>query len=352
MSYRTVDLMPMPVSPPPVDPVRERRVQTIVGVVVVAVVIVLFGLAAWAMVGHHQRTQAAREAVSPAAVAKRKTALADVGVKPMGLDADGAVVISRGGVGVGYAAGNIPTVTFYTEPLCPGCAAVHQALDPTFEKLVLAGQINLKVVPLTFQDDKSSDRYSTRAMDGFLQFIQKDTDPRHALGYLSNIYAEDFQPGELDDYKPVSGLRLAEQAVAAGVDHEIAAESFAVPRDQIAQLGVDPNAEPYWDNTVKRHTLKYADYLKADDDYNTSRPELSASGVEGFSTPTLTINGHYWSVSDADKSVLGLKDGFLHAIGLREDQAGATDPNDGEPLALPSIGSDHKPLPLTASVDK
>lgn len=355
MPYRNAGPVPAPMQPSMQPPspemlAKERRSQAIIGVIVVAIIVALLGFAAWALVNSHQQTQAAKQAAkqasSPAAVAEKKEALANVSPKPARVDDDGAVIITSHGVGNN---GNldVPTVTFYTEPLCPGCAAVHQELDSTLKTMVLSGQINLKVVPLVFQDNKSSDRYSTRAMDGFLQFIQSDLDPSHALDYLANIYAKDFQPGELDDYKPVSNLQLAQQAVKAGVDPKLAASSFAVSHDDLAALGLNPASEPHWDNYVKDIKLKYAEYLKADNAYNTVRPELFAPGADGFSSPTLTINGHYWSVADADKSVLGLKGGFLHALGLTESQVG-DDTADGEA----SIGAKGEPIPLTASVNK
>ena len=123
-----------------------------------------------------------------------------------------------------------------------------------------------------------------------------DDDPDHLMSYLSNIYAEDFQPGELSNYEPVSNAKLEKQAVKAGVSEDVAAAAFSGKNE-------------------------YLDWLTASNNYTILRPELfNSSGA--FSSPTLTINGEYWDLKQLTLADTNMVDGFLKSIGLDADQVG------------------------------
>ena len=105
------------------------------------------------------------------------------------------------------------------------------------------------------------------------------------MSYLSNIYAEDFQPGELSNYEPVSNAKLEKQAVKAGVSEDVAAAAFSGKNE-------------------------YLDWLTASNNYTILRPELfNSSGA--FSSPTLTINGEYWDLKQLTLADTNMVDGFL-----------------------------------------
>ena len=135
------------------------------------------------------------------------------------------------------------------------------------------------------------------------------------MSYLSNIYAEDFQPGELSNYEPVSNAKLEKQAVKAGVSEDVAAAAFSGKNE-------------------------YLDWLTASNNYTILRPELfNSSGA--FSSPTLTINGEYWDLKRLTLADTSMVDGFLKSIGLDADQVGA----EGK---MPSIGADGKPISVAS----
>ncbi|OZG59747.1 disulfide bond formation protein DsbA [Bifidobacterium lemurum] len=290
---------------------KERKQQTIIGLVVVAIIVVLVGIAGFAVwrTTHPSDTDSQASSMT---VDEAYEALQEVSDKPANADDQGGFLISQNGYGT--KVDGVPTLSIYMEPLCPGCASVNRQLDPTLIELMDAGQINLDLHFMTFQDSKSTDVYSTRAFNGAVYIAEHDDDPDHLLGYLANIYAEDFQPGELDDYTSVSDEQLKEQAIAAGVSSEVADAAFS-------------------------GEYEYQEWLKASDAYTIRREELfSSSG--SFSSPTLTINGTYWSLSDLSLADMTIVDGFLKSIGLDADQVGVS----GE---LPSIGADGKPISVT-----
>ena len=112
-----------------------------------------------------------------------------------------------------------------------------------------AGQLNIDLHFLNFQNNKSSDNYSNRVFNGAIYIAEHDDDPDHLMSYLSNIYAEDFQPGELSNYEPVNNAKLEKQAVKAGVSEDVAAAAFSGKNE-------------------------YLDWLTASNNYTILRPEL------------------------------------------------------------------------------
>ena len=176
----------------------------------------------------------------------------------------------------------------------PRLRSVNRQLDPTLVKLMNAGQLNIDLHFLNFQNNKSSDNYSNRVFNGAIYIAEHDDDPDHLMSYLSNIYAEDFQPGELSNYEPVNNAKLEKQAVKAGVSEDVAAAAFSGKNE-------------------------YLDWLTASNNYTILRPELfNSSGA--FSSPTLTINGEYWDLKQLTLADTNMVDGFLKSIGLDADQ--------------------------------
>ncbi|MBW3092585.1 thioredoxin domain-containing protein [Bifidobacterium sp. 82T10] len=267
----------------------ERRQQTIIGMLTVAIIAVLLVVCGVALYRGMSVNRSATTDV-PQSEQAAHDALRKIKVKPSLADDKGGILVSKNGYG--SKIDGVPTVGMYLEPLCPGCALVSRTLDPTIKSMLDAGQINLDLHFMTFQDYKSGDEYSTRAFNAAVTIAQQDPDPDHLLGYLMNIYAQDFQPGELSEYRSVTDDQLKQQALDAGVDKTTADAAFD-------------------------GRYRYRAWLKAADDYTILRPELYAPGKNGFSTPTVMINDRRWQMDGSD-----LKDSFLTAVGLGENEVG------------------------------
>jgi protein-disulfide isomerase len=288
---------------------KERKQQTIIGAVVVAIIVVLVAIAGFAIYGAIHKNDVAKSTTEEQAYQQ----LQKVETKPSAADDKGGILISS--EGYGKKASGAPTVAVYMDPLCPGCASVNRQLDPTLVKLMNAGQLNIDLHFLNFQNNKSSDNYSNRVFNGAIYIAEHDDDPDHLMSYLSNIYAEDFQPGELSNYEPVNNAKLEKQAVKAGVSEDVAAAAFSGKNE-------------------------YLDWLTASNDYTILRPELfNSSGA--FSSPTLTINGEYWDLKQLTLADTNMVDGFLKSIGLDADQVGV----EGK---MPSIGASGKPISVAS----
>lgn len=292
---------------------KERKQQTIIGCIVVAIIVVLVAIAGFAVYKAMQPSNTSSSSQqSDMTVDEAYSNLKKVSTQPANADDKAGFVISN--KGYGQKAEGAPTISIYMEPLCPGCASVNRQLDPTLIKLMDAGQLNVDLHFLNFQDNKSSDNYSNRAFNGAIYIAEHDDDPNHLMNYLSNIYAEDFQPGELSNYKSVINDKLEKQAVKAGVSKDVAAAAFSGKNE-------------------------YLDWLTASNNYTILRPELFSS-AGSFSSPTLTINGKYWDLKQLSLANMDMVDGFLKSIGLDADQIGA----EGH---MPSIGASGKPISLT-----
>ena len=83
--------------------------------------------------------------------------------------------------------------------------------------------------------------YSNRVFNGAIYIAEHDDDPDHLMSYLSNIYAEDFQPGELSNYEPVNNAKLEKQAVKAGVSENVAAAAFSGKNEYLDWLTASNN---------------------------------------------------------------------------------------------------------------
>ena len=175
---------------------KERKQQTIIGCIVVAIIVVLVAIAGFAVYKAMQPSNTSSSSQqSNMTVDEAYSKLKKVSTQPANADDKAGFVISN--KGYGQKAEGAPTISIYMEPLCPGCASVNRQLDQTLVKLMNAGQLNIDLHFLNFQDNKSSDNYSNRAFNGAIYIAEHDDDPHHLMSYLSNIYAEDFQPGEI-----------------------------------------------------------------------------------------------------------------------------------------------------------
>ncbi|KFI49555.1 DsbA family protein [Bifidobacterium biavatii] len=292
---------------------KERKQQTIIGVIAVAIVAVLVIVAGIA-VFNSTRKSAEEQAKANMSVTEAYNAVQAVSVKPERADKKGGILISKDGYGKSVE--GVPTVQVYMDFICPGCGSLNRQLDPTLIKLMDAGQLNLDLHFLSFMDSYSTDDYSSRVANSALYIADHDDDPNHLLEYVKNVYADGFQPEEGSSYKSVSDDKLKEQAVAAGVSQAVADKAYG--RD-------------------------YQDWLDAMNTYTPKRKELlntTGSYAGSFTTPTVMINGTRWNLSDVSTAGLSVTDGFLQSIGLDSSKV-------GDANTLPSIGSDKQPISLT-----
>lgn len=290
---------------------KERRQQTIIGVIVAAVLVVLIVIAGVAVYRSTHPSANNSSSTSSEDATSAKDTLASSPAKPSVADDEGGILISADGYGKPVK--DVPTIGIYMDFMCPGCGSLNQNLDKDLAKMADAGQINLDLHFMSFMDRFSTDEYSTRTANAALYIADHDPDPDHLLKFMSNLYAADFQPDETA-YEPISDERIAQRAVDAGVDKDVANKAI---------------------------TRQYDDYLDAVNTYTPTREELwstSGSTKGSMSTPTVTINGRYWDLHDAKvTSKDSLTDALCEAIGLKPADIGVK----GD---LPSIGADGKAL--------
>lgn len=267
----------------------ERRQQTLLGVVVSVVAVVLVLVVVFAVL-HSQRQ-------TSSSIDQAYARLQQVTDKPSNATKQGGVLISVDGA----AKKHVPTVEMYLDPLCPACAQVDRALNPTLEKLFSAGQINIDVHAVTFLNRASSDKYSTRAASSLAYVAEHD--PKHAIAFIGELYAEDYLPSE-SNYASTSDAQIAQQAVKAGVSQSIAEASV---------------------------TNGYGSWVDRATTYTIDRTELVQNGSSGFTTPLFRINGHIWERQQIDNTEL--PEAFAKSLGLPWSDV-------GNAKVLPSIGSD------------
>ena len=190
---------------------KERKQQTIIGGIVVAVLVILVAIGAFTV--YHNMHKKAETKASTETVQEAYTALQKVKNTPKLVDKKGGLLISKNGYG--KAAEGAPTVELYMDFLCPGCGNLHRQLDADLQKMVDAGQINLDLHFMAFMDRWSTDEYSSRAANAAIYLAEHDSDPNHLISFLEKVYAEDFQPEEGSAYKSVSDAKIKEQMLAA-----------------------------------------------------------------------------------------------------------------------------------------
>ena len=288
---------------------RDRRNQTIIGVAVVAVLLVIalvVGVVLWR--SHNSPEAVAARQAQSMSVEEAKAAVDKVSVKPDDATDTYGFVISKNGVAKPVE--GAPTIETYIDFMCPGCGSTERTLGSTYETLVNAGQINLEVHPVSFRDFNSTDEYSTRSAAAAMYIAQND--PEHLLPFINAMMEESFQPSETN-YKPVTDEMIRERATKAGVKADV--------------------AEHATDGT-------YRDFVKAVSVYTPKRPELwnTTGTYKGqMTTPAMRINGTFWSPSSISATGTDLNTALFKAIGLDTSAAGQSG-------TLPSIGADGAPL--------
>jgi protein-disulfide isomerase len=102
------------------------------------------------------------------------------------------------------------TVVIYEDFLCPFCNMFEQANASQFDAWVKAGTVKIEYRPIAFLDSKSSDAYSTRALNAVGALI--NSTPSAFPAYHKALFAnqpEEGGPGLTDQ-------KLIDLAVAAG----------------------------------------------------------------------------------------------------------------------------------------
>lgn len=285
---------------------NERRRQTIIGIVAVVVVIALIatigGIVGYNIYKRHKANSLTMD--------QAYSQLQQVRTKPSTANKQGGLLFSR--EGYGKKAPGAPTMEIYMDPLCPWCGELHRQVGPTLEDMVNAGQINLVYHPMNFEDNLSTDNYSTRAAGALVYISAHDPNQRHLMDFIDNIYSKDFQPEEGSGYVPTGNDKIKTQALKAGVPQSVADKAFSGT---------------------------YNDWLHASYQYTVRRPELwntSGQAKGSLSTPTIVINGQRIDMSQVPNSSSKQKTLILKSLGLNESQVGV----EGE---MPDIGTEGKP---------
>lgn len=273
---------------------KERKSQTIIGIIAVIIIAALIMTAVFSIVkalNAKSNAMSADEAYST---------LQNTDNVPKNATKDGGVVFSKNNEK------DIPTVEIYLDPLCPACTQVDRLLNATLEKMYNAGQIQMEIHPLDFLDANTNDQYSNRTSSAIAYISEKD--PDHTINFIGKLYEENFQPSETD-YQSTSDEKIVERAIAAGV------------------------AKPVAEESVKGN---YRDWAKNGTNYTLTRNDLVAPGRKGFATPLIKVNGAIWSMNGIYLNELA--DEFVRSLGLTSREV-------GEQGKRPSIGS--KGFPIT-----
>lgn len=296
---------------------RERRQQTIVGIIVVLIVIGMLGgiaVTAFNMSNHASSTsqnQSAKTDKSDGLESLMKE------LKPQDIPSAsnklGGIVVGKDGYN--KPTPNVPIIAVYSDPLCPGCGNFNRQADATLIKLMRAGQINLELHPMSFLDKLSTDHYSSRVAGALFYIASHDKDPEHLLNFTNRIFAEDFQPSEGSDYKPVDNKRLIALATEAGVPNDVATKAFTqqYTKWQTIINAATPNRKELWN--------------------------VSGSNAGAMTTPTCTINNVLLDMNTVNQKNLNVVDAILTSIGLEKSSVGV----EGK---TPALNDKDTPRPL------
>ncbi|RBP99681.1 DsbA family protein [Bifidobacterium xylocopae] len=288
---------------------REGRQQTLIGVIVAVVVIALVAAGGF----FYWKSHRPAPQDSPSSIKQAYQAVQAVKVKPSHANSQGGFLLSKDGLG--KATEGAPTVEVYMDFMCPGCASLNRSLDPTLDRMMDAGQLNVEIYPMSFMDRLTTDEYSARAGSAGIYILEHDS--RHFFPYMAALYAKDFQPDETN-YQPVSDARLKEQMLKAGVSGQVADEALKG---------------------------QYKEWLSKMNKYTPMRSELwntSGQSKGSMTTPTVRINKRFWPVDGPSKAGMDTPSGFLKSVGLQANQV-------GQAGVMPSIGAKGAPIALTAS---
>lgn len=184
----------------------ERRQRNIVTVAIVVVVVALIALAAFAIKSVSDDHKASDELVAPQGVNK------DYGFTYTAADAGGTE-------------GKDPVKVILTEDYqCPACGAFEQQSGALLDDLVKKGEITIEYRPISFLDDASQNKYSSRALNAALCVLDSEGVPgykkMHDLLY-ANQPAERTAGPENDEL-----LATAKQAGYTGPSTCITKKTF------------------------------------------------------------------------------------------------------------------------------
>lgn len=141
------------------------------------------------------------------------------------------------------------TVEIYLDYLCPACRVFEEDAQPTLDRYLESGRINIVYHPVAILDRYSTNRYSSRSAAG----AGCAADEGKLVEYTKALYGR--QPAE-------GGAGHTDEQLA-----DLAAEA-GLPRESFAQCLGDG---------------RYADWVKSATD------SMAARGVNG--TPTVFVNG-------------------------------------------------------------
>lgn len=246
---------------------KSGKTEQLIGVIVVIVIILLIGggVTWWAVSNHNKKV------AQETALTESQSALADVTNVPSKFTDDGALVFV-GNKLIDPADESeyedLVPVDVYMDYNCPGCGSAERTLGDTYEELMNENKIRLRIHPIAFLNNTSTDKYSERAANAVIKVAQED--PDHVIDYIRYIMSEDIQPQEGSDYVPVSDEQLQEWAKDAGVT----VDDYTTLTDE-----------------------EYDDWLMAMTNYTTNRPELVRSDIGSFATPLITVDGTQMSLS-------------------------------------------------------
>lgn len=275
---------------------KERRQQTIIGIVVVLVIIAM--ITGIIITTYSAQNADTKNKIEKTIKAKKSLKAIKTAEKPKNMNNYGGIAISKNGYN--NPVKGVPTIAVYFDPMCPGCANFNQNIDPYLVQMMEAGQINMEIYPMSFLDPLSTDHYSSRVTGGIYYIADNSNDPKSLLKFISNIFDKDFQPDEGDRYTPVSNKTLAEKAISSGIKKEVA------------------------ENAFQRHYIKWQKTM------NTATPDrkelwnISGSNAGSMTTPTVTINGHIFDMSKVNANNLNILNEILKSIGLDEKDLGST----------------------------
>lgn len=281
---------------------KEHIIQTAIGVVVVAVIAAIIGVAGFFIVRNYiGASQSSQQQSAQAAKTADEayTKLQAVKVKPENAAQDGGFIISKNGVN--KPIDGIPTVEEYMDFICPACGTMNRSTDAVITKMVDAGQINFSVHPAAFLNNSSTDRYSSRSA-AFVAYVL-DNEPTKGLELIKKLFSEGTQPQEASNYKSVSNDDLVKIAKSVGVSDSVAEE---------AAKGT------------------YTEWVDAVSSWYPYREELwnpSGTYAGSMTTPTLRINESYWDYNTIASSTGSTDYGDLlvKSLGLNKSDVGNAD---------------------------